>query len=29
MLFGIVAGFKNVYVDTKRLVDSQKKENQE
>jgi ATP synthase protein I len=29
MLFGIVAGFKNVYVDTKRLVDSQKKKNQE
>lgn len=24
MVFGIVAGFKNVYVDTKRLVASQK-----
>jgi ATP synthase protein I len=28
MVFGIVAGFKNVYVDTKRLVASQKKEEQ-
>ena len=28
MLFGIVAGFKNVYVDTKRLVNSQNKEGQ-
>lgn len=28
MLFGIVAGFKNVYVDTKRLVASQKKEDE-
>jgi len=26
MVFGIVAGFKNVYVDTKRLVASQKEE---
>jgi len=28
MVFGIVAGFKNVYVDTKRLVASQKEEEQ-
>jgi len=28
MFFGIVAGFKNVYVDTKRLVASQKEEDQ-
>jgi len=28
MFLGIVAGFKNVYVDTKRLVDSQKKTDQ-
>jgi ATP synthase protein I len=29
MVFGIVAGFKNVYVDTKRLVISQKKEEEQ
>ena len=28
MFFGIVAGFKNVYVDTKRLIASQEEEDQ-
>ena len=29
MILGIVAGFKNVYVDTKRLVASQKEEDEQ
>ena len=28
MLFGIIAGFKNVYVDTKRLLAKQKEEDE-